>query len=557
MFDRFRRKTRNAPPTGQRPALGRKVILYKSERSLAYEAINPIAGLSISQAQAIFDQARRGCYARLHYIFSEIERADPTLFVCVERRAAAIAELDWKVVRSDVRRHRAADQTLADEQIAFLEGAIADCTNLPEAVEHLALAFFRGFAAAQPNYKENSLKSFDLPDSWNLCWDRQRNIWQWNPDASTIMPGDSSGLTDIPAGELLWVRRRQFIDYPAMAVYIRSALGESDWGRFLERYGVPPATIIMPEFTDRSEEDKFLQAAQDVANAGSGALPYGSLIEYATEARNADPFTGFLEHQQKLIVLMATGGLATSLETAQGLGSGTSEAHKDSWRSIVRRDSRVIANAINRQICERLLASAYPDQPMLAEFAFENEPPPDSAAVFSDATAARAAGNTIAQEDLQQLTGYTLIPYEQPSAGMGGFPPPPMGAPDPRPTPDQAVEPTQDGEADGKTPREPVANPLQNARRGADGKTCTLNAQTRQNASDAVLRDLTQSLAADLSPVAERVAALIAIEDPAERQAQAQALIAKLPDLLPDDPEMAAIMETEIAEAFASTAGKD
>lgn len=140
---------------------------------------------------------------------------------------------------------------------------------------------------------------------------------------------------------------------------------------------------------------------------------------------------------------------------------------------------------------------------------------------------------------------------------MGGFPTPPMGAPDPRPTPDQAVEPTQDGEADGKTPREPVANPLQNARRGADGKTCTLNAQTRQNASDAVLRDLTQSLAADLSPVAERVAALIAIEDPAERQAQAQALIAKLPDLLPDDPEMAAIMETEIAEAFASTAGKD
>ncbi len=517
----------------------RPVLLAKSKQSLAIELINPLINLSVREAQAIFDQARAGCYARLHYIFSEMERSDPTLMVMADRRAAALSELDWSITRTDTRRHRAADETLAQEQIAVLEEAIADCSNLPEALEHLGQGFFRGFGAVSPVLSADALtvKSFELPDTWNFCWDRARQVWQWNPNATICTPGVNSGLSDVPDAELVVITRRLFIDYPAMSIYLRAALGERDWGRFLERYGVPPCTVIMPEFADKTEEDKYVQAAQDMANAGNGALPHGSEVSYATEARGTDPFTAFLEHQQKLVVLMATGGLATSLETAQGLGSGTSNAHSDSWRSIIRRDARIVSNAIQRQVAERILAVAFPGRPVLAEFKLDAEPTPTSAEVFTDATAARAAGYTIAQEDIEQLTGYTLSPFTPTPSNPAWA----MNAP----TPDYWHA------------RRPVANLLQNARNAANAATGGSGDETRQNANLEGLQVFADALAADLSPVADRVAALLALSDVSELRAQAMALLDELPDLLPADPEMAALIEEEIARAFAATAAED
>lgn len=57
------------------------------------ERTNPLAGLSIREAQAVFDRARAGDTQRLHWIFQEIEAANPTLMTCVERRASALAAL--------------------------------------------------------------------------------------------------------------------------------------------------------------------------------------------------------------------------------------------------------------------------------------------------------------------------------------------------------------------------------------------------------------------------------------------------------------------------------
>lgn len=40
-------------------------------------------------------------------------------------------------------------------------------------------------------------------------------------------------------------RRRRAIDWPALNIYIRKFIGERDWGRFLERYGIPPVDVVM------------------------------------------------------------------------------------------------------------------------------------------------------------------------------------------------------------------------------------------------------------------------------------------------------------------------
>lgn len=59
------------------------------------ERTNPLRGLSIREAQMIFDAARGGDTQRLHWIFQEVERANATLMTCVERRTSALAMLPW------------------------------------------------------------------------------------------------------------------------------------------------------------------------------------------------------------------------------------------------------------------------------------------------------------------------------------------------------------------------------------------------------------------------------------------------------------------------------
>ena len=68
-------------------------------------------------------------------------------------------------------------------------------------------------------------------------------------------------------------------------------------------------------------------------------------------------------------------------------------------------------------------------------------------------------------------------------------------------------------------------------------------------APTASLRSLAKALQRDLSPAAEAVQALL--QDPTPEAART--LIARLPELLPQDPEMTAILEEELAEAFCDT----
>ena len=61
------------------------------------EKTNPLVGLSIRTAQAIFDAARAGDTQRLHWLFQEIEAVNPALFTCIERRESAVANFQWSV----------------------------------------------------------------------------------------------------------------------------------------------------------------------------------------------------------------------------------------------------------------------------------------------------------------------------------------------------------------------------------------------------------------------------------------------------------------------------
>ena len=64
----------------------------------------------------------------------------------------------------------------------------------------------------------------------------------------------------------------------------------------------------------------------------AGVVPHDSQISWASESRGTNPFTEFIEHQQKLIVMMATGGTLATLSEATGIGGGASDVQRDEWK---------------------------------------------------------------------------------------------------------------------------------------------------------------------------------------------------------------------------------
>jgi phage gp29-like protein len=395
----------NILPTGKE----KKSVFEKDSLSAWLEVQNPLRGLTVTKTVQIFDYARLGSYAELQWLYREIENADPILLTVSERRASSLLSRDWDIKIVDASKVRGYDETLADEQQGFLKVAYANAErgNLTEAIEHLSSAFFRGYAHVRPLYSAgmDGLDGFDILDNWNFCRDHQTGAWYWNPSAQSC-PSLSS-VTEIPQGELVSVVRTKHIDYPAMEIYIRRALGDKKYGIFLERYGIPPVIIIMPQDGDKTRETEYRTAAENVAKGGSGALPFGSEVNYATEARGADPFNAFLARQEKLIVLMATGGTLGSLASPTGIGGGASDIQDKAFGDIILRDCSIVASSMNRICTDALLNLAFPGRPHLARFEFSDRKP-TAAQVFEDAGKAKVAGYTVAQTDLEERTGYTL-----------------------------------------------------------------------------------------------------------------------------------------------------
>lgn len=485
--------------------------LSKTERGW-FEGFNPLRGLTHQQALNVFDMARRGCDVRLQWIYQNIEEADPTLMVCAERRGSALVDLDWTIRQRPAGRVIGYDEGLATEQAALLERAYgqAEDVNLFPAIEHLSSAFFRGHAHLQPHYTADGLglKGFDCLNAWNLSREITSGRWYWNPEAKEVVDV-ARECEEIPPGEVVHLVRSRHIDYPAMMIYLRSALGEKIWGQFLERYGIPPVIVVMPDTVDPNQVEQFAQSAQGIYEGSVGALPYGSSVHYASEARGVNPFKDFLSHQQELVVLMATGGMLTSLTGATGIGQGASDAHEKTWRTIVRRDAGLIASVLNRTVTDALLDRAFPGKPHLARFDFETRAAPTPAEIFDCAGKAVVAGYKVEKSELEERTGYRLIEASSEGAFMEGA----------------AAAPS--------TPAAGLSPARQFLNREKAGK-------------DKALKALARSLQLDFGPIAE---ALQTFFD-APSQAEAQRLIERLPELLPDDPQSAVILEQAIAEAY-------
>jgi hypothetical protein len=191
-------------------------------------------------------------------------------------------------------------------------------------------------------------------------------------------------------------------------------------------------------------------------------------------------------------------------------------------------------------VTRKVIARLFPGRPALASFDFDTDARPTGREALQDAGLARAAGLSIDRAQLEEMTGYTLS--EAPEAPGGGVPGSQFPVPGSVPHPF-----AQDR-------RNAIANPLQNARKGAEVHLPPPAGETRQNARESISR-LADAFARDLGPAADELRKLLDLPD--DRLADgARELMGRLDDLLPSDPETAAVLAEEMAKAFAEGAGQ-
>ena len=491
-------------------------VFEKSAEALELERLNPLRGVDEWRLGQIFDDARDGIYADLAWLYNEIEGVEPALLACCDMRESAASECGWLVKTVDAKRVRDFDQSLAEDQrdtLLAAFGAVDD--DLAELAGHLTGAFFRGAAHARALWNtDGSLAGFQHLDLWNFALDKKTGLWYWNADASR----DERSFQVIPPGELVTLCATRHVDHAALPIFIRAALGAKRYGVWLDRFGIPPVGIIMPATAEKGDQAAYMDLARKFARGGSGILPNASQIVYGTEARSVCPFTDFIRFQQQQIYTVGIGRVQSGETDAANLGGNAAGVVESSFQRIVRRDARRIARAINDAVTSKILARRFPGRPVLAQFAWDTETKRTSREVLEDAGFARNAGLQIDLDQLQELTGYTLskapeTPVQGPFGGLNSAAP-------------------------SKTMPQTVENPLQNAPRPADGQ----GDEKSPDASEGIL----EAFSKDTSKAAEAVKTLLA--DPTPEKAEK--LLADLPNLLPDDPALAAVIAEAMAAEF-------
>ena len=546
-------------------------IFEKSAEALELERINPLRGVDEWRLGQIFDDARDGIYADLAWLYNEIEGVEPALVACCDMRESAASECGWLVKTADKAKTRGFDQKLAEDQRDALLaefGAVED--DLAELAGHLVSAFFRGAAHSLPLWNEDgTLAGFRHLDLWNFAFDRETCIWYWNADASR----DEGTFQPIQPGALvsLAVSSSRHVDHAALPIFIRAALGAKRYGVWLDRFGIPPVGVIMPQNAERGEQQDYMDLARKFARGGSGVLPNGSQVTYGTEARAVCPFQDFIRFQQQQIYMVGIGRVQSGDNQGENLGGNAAGVVEGGFRRLVRRDARCIARAINDAVTAKILERIFPGKPVLAQFAWDTEVKRTSREVLEDAGYAKTAGLAIDIDQVQELTGYKLAQAAVSGPDGSGlsldqlasliYPLKAAGYTIQKQQLEKATQLRLDqvqpevspppGGLNAQTAFKNGEEAFKNARSVSDGQgdpsgqTPSQIANKRPSGAERVL----EAFAKDTTPAAKAVQELL--KDFSKEACEK--FLADLPKLMPDDPVTATVIADAMAEAMANS----
>jgi phage gp29-like protein len=465
---------------------------------------NPLRSLTFDLAINRLERAQAGVFADIQWTYEVIERRDADLMCCIESTISAIAEMNWyiRTCEGDPRRAAQWDNTLAQEQSAALLEYWNRILNVGEGIEHLAMANFRGYSHVQIRADGQFLETWNPLPHWNVARAGYSGSWYWNPDARQIS-AETLGKENLidPANYIILATRRP-IDELGLIKFLRMSLSEKDWDAFIEIYGIPSWMIIMPPNVPPDKYEEYRDAAEDLAEKASGALPNGADAKAAGYPNGTAPFKEHLEWWSQRLVMAATGGLLTSLALPTGIGSGATDAHTETFERIARARALRISEECQRKIDTRILNQLFPGKPRLAYWCLDTREEQDAGKTIDQIVALSGAFDLDPQQ-VEEKTGFRVTRKVQPAQpsqyGQPGQVTPPQSPMSSRADVAAAVADTGDGVA----------------------------AQLRQTGARAYAAALQQ----DMAPLIDRLLPILDIQDPPRMYAELKKVFDDYPSL--------------------------
>lgn len=388
------------------------------DKWLAYEY--PLDGLDIKTAADALREGQRGAYARLQWIWEQLEPRNTHLATCIERRFSALKKIPWDIRPKDGLTD--IEASLADAQIRTMTDFANSIDNLDEAITALAQATFRHYRHIQLLDTGTSLR-LEPTDSWNWCRDGIKGPWRWNPAATY---GVTKG-EDLPAGvtmdNIITRLCPRPIDMAAMMLVLDIRYAKAQWMVYNGRYGTPPLYIVMPEGINPAVKDAYIKFAKTCISNAAGVLPPGSEVKTVTPGTSTpDTFSRIIDMSSAEIVLRCTGGLMTML-TAPGAGTSTDtgNAHQDAFDDLADAEAEEIAALLQDRLFVPVVEQYHPGQPILAEFVIRRPDAADTLESVQSIAALAAAGYRTSDQQVAELTGLdvqTSMPATPAAGGM-------------------------------------------------------------------------------------------------------------------------------------------
>jgi phage gp29-like protein len=393
------------------PGRAGSIVATVTRRNTFRDRENPLRGLGFERALQLIESYRSGEFTELQWTYSHLEESDPDLLAIADRRISSIVEMDWNIIAGP-RKGGAHDQFLAGEQKAYLREAYDRVDNLYEAIAHLASATFRGFAHVELQSLRSRLNQIDHlepVDQWNIVRDGFKGPWKYNPDATAASFASLPAERLIPEDQFLIRVVRRHVDRVGLLKAIRTNLAERDWTAFVEIYGIPSGVVTMPPSIPQGKERDFEDAAVQIAEGASGALPNGSSYTpvLTHDRQSAAPFRDHLAYLTRKLVLVGTGGLLTML-TQSGSGTLAGNAHSEAFRTLAKAEGRQISEIFQRTLDRHLLDREYPGRPKLAYFHLDTQTEACTSTSVDAISRLAAAGYRVSPAMVKERTGYHL-----------------------------------------------------------------------------------------------------------------------------------------------------
>lgn len=379
---------------------------------------SPLDFLSVDVVRRAQNEATRGAYAQLQWLWEQLEPADSVLATCVERRLGALKRIPW-----DIRKKEGlsdAEDLLAEAQLRTVQDVANAIENLDECIEALAQASFRHYRHIQMLETESGALRLNVTENWNWARDGYAGAWQWNP-AATYGLTRGMPLPVDPDSIITRVCPRP-IDQPAMMLCLDRKNAKAQWLVYNGRYGTPPVFAIMPNGVDDAMRQEYIKFAMQCVSNAAGVLPAGSDVKTVTPGTGGpDTFSRLIDLSTQELVLRATGGLMTML-TAPGAGTNTAtgSAHQDAFDDLAAHEAEQIANLMQARLFAPVLEQWHPGQPQLVEFVMRRPDSDNATGSVANIAQLAAAGYRTPDTQVAELTGLQVATDTQrlPQNGM-------------------------------------------------------------------------------------------------------------------------------------------